>query len=1077
MKKFLALVLSLIMAVSLIPFSAFAYDGNIADLEFIPSSPLFVYYESNGYWDTDENDESYYFYNGFIRRSEGDVLTIIDDLGNRHTYTAEYNDSEGKFYLVGDGDSFPYDDVEMINEQNQPGKHFKLGNENYFYIEYKGVRKSVSVEVIQNPVKWIEFVSESPIRIVENTGGHWDEDENGKFYYYEIPDFREGDMLYVCFAGDENPTAYRYSNDYNDFVDENNNILENSDELYRSKPGDARWSADSNNEYKVVYSGIECPVSVEIIQNTVTAIEYKRAVGDEYIEGNTRYDSWDNAYYYEHPRFEEGDVLTVFEGDTSTRYICKSSEEDRQLFFESEDGEKIISCDTNDGIRISDSQNQTPWEIGNKNEFYVEYMGQKYTLFATVKENPVESISYQRARADEYIFEAEGYENDGTFEYWIHMANEGDVLTVNYKGGQSKEYICKTNNETYQREFVDESNDVISEEAVEFYSDQRNHPWTIGNDNPYTVSYSGRSTTLFATVKVNPIQSIEYQRKENAVIYENTQGWDNGEFFYYSEPSFINGDTLIVNYTEEGEKLYTFGYNEKIGHNTFTAEDGDVIDDVRLESNQWDEPWKVGVNEYYVSYLGICSNPIKVTILKNTLTGIDIVKAKEIVIFEDDKKEMYFPSADSTYEGYEIPFFEAGDILILHDSEAGDIEYTFTLNENDGEYYFANGNDLIAREDIYVYDYQFMKPWSVNGEDNYFFVQYREKTCNVPVTIAKSNVESISYTVANPERLILSENHGGRWENNGKDFFFYDYQNGWVGDTLTVNYKDATSSVFTVKFDGASGGIGVYLENDKGERISQSELDLFDNQWENHWTPDSKNVYYAKYKGAICEIPVTVNHIPAKAVKENEVKATYDKAGSYDEVVYCSECKKELSRTPKTIAKLAKTSLAKATVSQIKDKTYTGKALTQSLTVKLGSKTLKNGTDYKVTYKNNKNVGKATVTITGINAYSGTISKTFKINPKGTTLSKVTAGSKSFTATWKKQATQTTGYEIQYATDSKFTKGKKTVTVSKNGTVKTTVKKLTAKKKYYVRIRTYKTVSKTKYYSAWSSSKTVTTKK
>ena len=223
-------------------------------------------------------------------------------------------------------------------------------------------------------------------------------------------------------------------------------------------------------------------------------------------------------------------------------------------------------------------------------------------------------------------------------------------------------------------------------------------------------------------------------------------------------------------------------------------------------------------------------------------------------------------------------------------------------------------------------------------------------------------------------------------------------------------------------------------------------------------------------------IPKT-DHTPAAAVKENEVKATYDKAGSYDEVVYCSVCGEELSRETNAIAKLEKTSLSKATVSGIKDKTYTGKALTQSIAVKLGSKTLKNGTDYKITYTNNKSVGKATVKIEGINAYSGTISKTFKINPKATTLSKVTAGSKSFTATWKKQATQTTGYEIQYATDSKFTKGKKTVTVSKNSTVKTTVKKLTAKKKYYVRIRTYKTVSGTKYYSAWSATKTVTTKK
>ena len=221
-----------------------------------------------------------------------------------------------------------------------------------------------------------------------------------------------------------------------------------------------------------------------------------------------------------------------------------------------------------------------------------------------------------------------------------------------------------------------------------------------------------------------------------------------------------------------------------------------------------------------------------------------------------------------------------------------------------------------------------------------------------------------------------------------------------------------------------------------------------------------------------------LGHTPAAAVTENKVAATYDKAGSYDEVVYCSVCKTEISRTKKTIAKLPKTSLAKATVIGVADKVYTGSAIKPAVTVKLGSTTLKNGTDYTVTYTNNKNVGKATVTITGIKKYSGTIKKTFKINPKATKLTSVAAASKGFTAKWSKVTTQTTGYEIQYSTSSKFTKSTtKTATVTKNSTASKKITKLTAKKKYYVRIRTYKTVNGVKYYSAWSASKTVTTKK
>lgn len=127
--------------------------------------------------------------------------------------------------------------------------------------------------------------------------------------------------------------------------------------------------------------------------------------------------------------------------------------------------------------------------------------------------------------------------------------------------------------------------------------------------------------------------------------------------------------------------------------------------------------------------------------------------------------------------------------------------------------------------------------------------------------------------------------------------------------------------------------------------------------------------------------------------------------------------------------------------------------------------------DYTITYKNNTKVGKASMTLTGHGRFYGTKTVTFKINPKGTKLKKLTAGKKALTVTWNKQATQTTGYQIQYSTSSKFTKKTtKTVTIKKNKTLKTTIKKLKAKKYYYVRIRTYKTVNGVKYYSGWSKS-------
>ena len=173
--------------------------------------------------------------------------------------------------------------------------------------------------------------------------------------------------------------------------------------------------------------------------------------------------------------------------------------------------------------------------------------------------------------------------------------------------------------------------------------------------------------------------------------------------------------------------------------------------------------------------------------------------------------------------------------------------------------------------------------------------------------------------------------------------------------------------------------------------------------------------------------------------------------------------------------KTANNDITKATVSGISTKAFTGKAITQNVTVKVGNTVLKNGTDYTVSYSNNKKVGKATVKITGKGKYGGVITKTFKINPAKQEIQKLTAKSKAFFIDWAQKGSAT-GYEIQYATNSKFTSAKK-VTITNNKTDKTTVSRLSANKKYYVRVRSYTTVGGTKYYGAWSATKTVTTKK
>ncbi len=264
----------------------------------------------------------------------------------------------------------------------------------------------------------------------------------------------------------------------------------------------------------------------------------------------------------------------------------------------------------------------------------------------------------------------------------------------------------------------------------------------------------------------------------------------------------------------------------------------------------------------------------------------------------------------------------------------------------------------------------------------------------------------------------------------------------------------------------------------------------------------------------------------------------------------------ELVEAIRELKENATKSIKTATVSGIANKTYSGKGRTQSLTVKIDGVTLVKGTDYTLSYKNNVNVGTATVTITGMGHYEDSISKTYKIlakkitptvilsttnytysgtakkpivavkdgtkqlatsnysvsyasgrknvgryavkvtlkknysgyktvyfniNPKGTTISKLTKASKAFTVKWKKQSAKmstarVTGYQIQYSTSKTFASGNKTVTVKGYSKVSKKISKLKAKKTYYVRIRTYTKIGTRTYYSVWSAKKYVKTK-
>lgn len=156
----------------------------------------------------------------------------------------------------------------------------------------------------------------------------------------------------------------------------------------------------------------------------------------------------------------------------------------------------------------------------------------------------------------------------------------------------------------------------------------------------------------------------------------------------------------------------------------------------------------------------------------------------------------------------------------------------------------------------------------------------------------------------------------------------------------------------------------------------------------------------------------------------------------------------------------SKSDISKATLSLSKTKVaYNGKAQTPAVTVKYAGKVLRNGTDYAVSYKNNKNAGTATVTVAGKGSFTGSKSATFKITKAKQPMTvKANAKTVKFAKVKKKAQTVTKAITVKKAQGALAYKNVSTAKAAKKlkvnaKTGKITVPKKTKKGTYSVKVK------------------------
>lgn len=570
--------------------------------------------------------------------------------------------------------------------------------------------------------------------------------------------------------------------------------------------------------------------------------------------------------------------------------------------------------------------------------------------------------------------------------------------------------------------------------------------------------------------------------------------------YWYSNPSymqFLKEDEKIYNFKDKIQYYYSIQFRAKDGY-TFPSENeiSVTINGEKISS------------EYYNTY---DSNVFGVIDIKDIrlaqISKVEIGGTTLSYQVGDTPKATSFKNYDNYYD-YNIEYEYWEEMQSKDDGSVVPVAYWYSDEEKnnalpddkkinkfeEGKTYMYsialktnNGRTFAGSSNFtFVFDGNVIKPENYTiGEDNTTLFAFALKTIK-PVKIKyidkiEVNNAKLSFNVGDkpvftgevPSDAPYYIDHEG-WLTYKGGITSSEYWNGRYGDfegswgklitSFEANTKYSYNVYVKLTDDGYNSG---YRFNENTNIVVNGVTYKFNNETtsldlngETIWyyslldmTPNNDN-------------PCINGHTKARTV----TKATINKNGKI--VTTCSVCKKTLSTA--IIPKISSVKLSNSTF------TYNGKTIKPSVIIKDSKGKKINNSNYTVAYsKGLKNVGNYKVTIKFKGNYSGTVNKTFTIIPKSTTLTKLSSSKKKVTVKWKKQVSQTNGYQLQYSLNSNF-KSAKLLNVTNNKATSKSISNLKSKKKYYVRIRTYKNVKvngkSTKLYSTWSKSLNVKVK-
>lgn len=177
--------------------------------------------------------------------------------------------------------------------------------------------------------------------------------------------------------------------------------------------------------------------------------------------------------------------------------------------------------------------------------------------------------------------------------------------------------------------------------------------------------------------------------------------------------------------------------------------------------------------------------------------------------------------------------------------------------------------------------------------------------------------------------------------------------------------------------------------------------------------------------------------------------------------------------TKKVSYTIVKRSVRSATCHYKKTRSYTGRWVKPNVTLKVGKVKLEKNRDYTLVYRNNLQIGKASVVIQGMGNFTGKKTISFKIVPQTPKIQKLKKNKKSFAITYS-SGKMVHGYQMEVSTASSFA-AKKTQKYILNGNrfEACGLKKGT----YYIRVKAYYSKKGKRYESGYTSKRKIKIKK